>query len=148
MNTLTFRNVKSRRGPASVRRRQSFCFSVIFQVLRQTLEAPLCRCFLFKKCTAFDGGLVCLKIYEDAVQLQDVKSVGGGFGLPSLYTHRVVTSSVSSSSQGSFRMHQVSSIMDSHQDWASVRPDRRGVYLNRKRGFRGSEGSVQADADV
>lgn len=74
--------------------------------------------------------------------------VGGGLGLPSLYTHRVVTSSVSSSSQGSFKMHQVSSIMDSHRDWASVRPDRRGVYPSRKRKVQRVRGRVRTDADI
>lgn len=60
-----------------------------------------------------------------------------------MYT--AVTSSVSSSSQGSFRMHLVSSIMDSHKEGASLTPDRRGVCLSREGGSgvyrEGSEGA-------
>lgn len=77
------------------------------------------------------------------VQLQDVEGVGGGGWCPHcMYT--VVTSSVSSSSQGSFRMHLISSIMDSHKEGASLTPDRRGVCLSREGGSgvyrEGSEG--------
>lgn len=53
--------------------------------------------------------------------------LGGGGGGRSLYGHKAVTSSVSSSAQGRYRIHFVSSIMDGH----------------RKGAFRGLQGGVR-----
>lgn len=112
--------------------------SVVIIDLRDTASLLLCAL----NCSVWWRPGLFKNVCGDGAAAGRRRSGGGGWCPHCMYT--VVTSSVSSSSQGSFRMHLISSIMDSHKEGASLTPDRRGVCLSREGGSgvyrEGSEG--------